>query len=109
MAVEGWADVSTVPVLDLARKFEDSGVAAIIYTDIDRDGAMEGPNVEATKRLADEVAIPVIASGGVSSMADLAELRQSIPQLNGVISGRAIYDGAIGVAAAVDMLRGEIG
>lgn len=105
VAVQGWADVSEVQVLDLARRFEDTGVAAIIYTDIDRDGAMQGPNIDATRMLAETVSIPVIASGGVSSMGDLRQLRDSIPSLEGIISGRAVYDGAIDVAAAVSLLR----
>jgi phosphoribosylformimino-5-aminoimidazole carboxamide ribotide isomerase len=107
VAVEGWADVSDMPVLDLARRFEDTGVAAIIYTDIDRDGAMQGPNVEATRILAETVSIPVIASGGVSSMDDLRQLRDNIPSLEGIISGRAVYDGALDVAEAVSFLRGD--
>ena len=107
VAVQGWADVSDMPVLDLAKRFEDTGVAAIIYTDIDRDGAMQGPNIEATRMLAETVSIPVIASGGVSSMDDLKQLRDSIPSLEGIISGRAVYDGAIDVADAVSLLRGE--
>lgn len=106
VAVEGWADVSEIRALDLAKRFEDTGVCAIIYTDIDRDGAMQGPNVEATKALAETVSIPVIASGGVSSMDDLATLRDGIPNLDGVISGRAVYDGLINVGAAVRLLRG---
>jgi len=104
VAVEGWADVSTVRALDLARRFEDTGVAAIIYTDIDRDGAMQGPNVEATGALAAAVSIPVIASGGVSGMDDLRSLRDGIPGLEGIISGRAVYDGRIDVAEAVRLL-----
>ncbi len=107
VAVEGWADVSEVTVLDLARRFEDTGVCAIIYTDIDRDGAMQGPNVDATRILAETVSIPVIASGGVSSMDDLRDLREGIANLNGVISGRAVYDGHIDVGDAVRLLKGE--
>ena len=90
---------------DLARSFEDAGVAAIIYTDIDRDGAMQGPNVEATAALARAVAIPVIASGGVSSMADLMALRDT-GVIAGAISGRALYDGALDLATAIAALRG---
>ncbi len=104
VAVEGWADVSEVRALDLARRFEDTGVAAIIYTDIDRDGAMQGPNVKATKEMAEHVSIPVIASGGVSSMDDLSALRDGIPNLEGIISGRAVYDGRINVVGAVRFL-----
>jgi tRNA-dihydrouridine synthase len=88
---------------DLARSFEDAGVAAIIYTDIDRDGAMQGPNIEATEALARAVTIPVIASGGVSRMEDLIALRDT-GVIAGAISGRALYDGAIDLAAA---LKGE--
>jgi phosphoribosylformimino-5-aminoimidazole carboxamide ribotide isomerase len=104
VAVEGWAETTDITALDLARKFEDAGVAAIIYTDIDRDGAMQGPNVEATAALAKAVSIPVIASGGVSSMADLTALKNCGARLNGVISGRALYDGRIDPAAAAALL-----
>ncbi len=105
VAVEGWAETSNVTALDLARRFEDAGVAAIIYTDIDRDGAMQGPNVAATAALANAVDIPVIASGGVSSMDDLRALKACGAPLNGAISGRALYDGAIDVAAAAALLK----
>ncbi len=104
VAVEGWAETTDVTALDLARQFEDAGVSAIIYTDIDRDGAMQGPNVEATAALAKAVSIPVIASGGVSSMDDLKALKSSGAPLDGVISGRALYDGRIEVAAATKFL-----
>ncbi|MDQ7079588.1 MAG: 1-(5-phosphoribosyl)-5-[(5-phosphoribosylamino)methylideneamino]imidazole-4-carboxamide isomerase [Paracoccaceae bacterium] len=106
VATKGWAEETDVDVTDLARSFEDAGVAAIIYTDIDRDGAMQGPNVEATAALANAVNIPVIASGGVSSMDDLQALRDCGAPLNGVISGRALYDGRIELAAAVELLKG---
>lgn len=106
VAVEGWAETTDVTALDLAKKFEDAGVAAIIYTDIDRDGAMQGPNVTATAALANTVSIPVIASGGVSSMADLEALKNCGAPLDGAISGRALYDGAIDVAEASEYLRG---
>jgi phosphoribosylformimino-5-aminoimidazole carboxamide ribotide isomerase len=106
VAVEGWAEVSAMTALDLARKFEDAGVAAIIYTDISRDGAMQGPNTEATVALARAVSIPIIASGGVSSMDDLKALKTAGGDLlEGVISGRAVYDGRIDPAAAVALLR----
>lgn len=104
VAVEGWAETSDLAVLDLARRFEDAGVAALIYTDIDRDGVLAGPNVAATRALAETIGIPVIASGGVSSLDDLRALKQ-IPQLDGVISGRALYDGRIDLAAAVALLK----
>ena len=105
VAVEGWAETTDVTALDLAKKFEDAGVAAIIYTDIDRDGAMQGPNVAATAALGNAVSIPVIASGGVSSMDDLKALKACGAPLNGAISGRALYDGAIDVAEAVEYLK----
>ena len=106
VATRGWAEETDVTVTDLARSFEDAGVAAIIYTDINRDGAMQGPNVEATAALARAVNIPVIASGGVSSLADLIALRDSGAALNGAISGRALYDGAIDLRAALAALKG---
>jgi len=106
VAVEGWAETSDVTALALARQFEDAGVSAIIYTDIDRDGAMQGPNVAATAALANAVSIPVIASGGVSSMDDLRALKACGAPLNGAISGRALYDGAIDVAEAARLLKG---
>ena len=106
VAVEGWAETTDTTALDLARKFEDAGVAAIIYTDIDRDGAMRGPNVTATAALANAVSIPVIASGGVSSIDDLKALKNCGAPLNGAISGRALYDGAIDVARAAAFLKG---
>ncbi|NOE25265.1 1-(5-phosphoribosyl)-5-[(5-phosphoribosylamino)methylideneamino]imidazole-4-carboxamide isomerase [Ruegeria sp. HKCCD6157] len=106
VATKGWAEETDVQVTDLARSFEDAGVAAIIYTDINRDGAMQGPNVEATAELARTVDIPVIASGGVSSIADLIALRDCGAALNGAISGRALYDGAIDLKEALTTLRG---
>ncbi|CAA7613463.1 1-(5-phosphoribosyl)-5-((5-phosphoribosylamino)methylideneamino) imidazole-4-carboxamide isomerase [Candidatus Terasakiella magnetica] len=104
VAVEGWAETSDITVLDLALKFEDAGVAAIIYTDIDRDGVLAGPNVAATAALAAAIKTPVIASGGVSSLDDLRALK-AYPKLEGVISGRAIYDGRIDVKAAIALLK----
>lgn len=106
VAVEGWAEVSELTALDLAKRFEDAGVAAIIFTDIGRDGVMQGPNLDATIELARAVSIPVIASGGVSSMADLEALKaQGAGLLEGVISGRAVYDGKIDLPAAVKLLK----
>lgn len=106
VAVEGWAEVSDMPALDLARKFEDVGVAAIIFTDIARDGLMQGPNIDATIDLARAISTPVIASGGVSSMDDLRALKaKGASVLEGVISGRAVYDGAIKVRDAVNLLK----
>ncbi|OWJ78882.1 1-(5-phosphoribosyl)-5-[(5-phosphoribosylamino)methylideneamino]imidazole-4-carboxamide isomerase [Haematobacter genomosp. 1] len=105
VATRGWAEETEVQATDLARSFEDAGVAAIIYTDIDRDGAMQGPNVAATAALALAVSIPVIASGGVSSLADLVALKGSGAPLNGAISGRALYDGAIDLGEALAVLK----
>ena len=105
VATKGWAEETDVDATDLAMQFEDAGVSAIIYTDINRDGAMQGPNVEATAALARAVSIPVIASGGVSSIADLIALRDCGADLNGAISGRALYDGAIDLAEALRTLR----
>lgn len=104
VATKGWATETDVMVTDLARSFEDAGVAAIIYTDILRDGAMGGPNIAATEALARAVSIPVIASGGVSSLADLIALRDT-GVISGAISGRALYDGAIDLAAALVAMR----
>jgi phosphoribosylformimino-5-aminoimidazole carboxamide ribotide isomerase len=106
VATKGWAEETDVMVTDLARSFEDAGVAAIIYTDINRDGAMQGPNIPATAALARAVEIPVIASGGVSSLADLVALRDCGAPLNGAISGRALYDGALDLRAALAELKG---
>jgi phosphoribosylformimino-5-aminoimidazole carboxamide ribotide isomerase len=106
VATRGWAEETDVEVTELARSFEDAGVAAIIYTDIMRDGAMKGPNIEATAALARAVAIPVIASGGVSSLDDLIALRDCGAALNGAISGRALYDGALDLGAALQALKG---
>ncbi|MBO9479165.1 1-(5-phosphoribosyl)-5-[(5-phosphoribosylamino)methylideneamino]imidazole-4-carboxamide isomerase [Shimia sp. R11_0] len=105
VATKGWAEETDVMVTDLAKSFEDAGVAAIIYTDIMRDGAMKGPNVEATAALAQAVSIPVIASGGVSSLEDLQALKDCGATLNGAISGRALYDGAIDLAEALALLK----
>lgn len=105
VAVEGWAETSQVTALDLALKFEDAGVAAIIYTDIDRDGALGGPNVEATAALAEAIGTPVIASGGVASLDDLKALKaRASSGISGVISGRALYDGRIDLAEALAVL-----
>lgn len=104
VATKGWAEETDVEVTDLARSFEDAGVAAIIYTDINRDGAMQGPNIEATAALARAVSIPVIASGGVSSLDDLIALRDCGAALDGAISGRALYDGALDLGEALKVL-----
>jgi phosphoribosylformimino-5-aminoimidazole carboxamide ribotide isomerase len=105
VATDGWAEVSTVNVVDLARQFADDGVEAIIYTDIARDGMMQGINLEATLRLARASSIPVIASGGVSRMEDIQELLKLARTdtgagIMGAITGRAIYEGALDLAAA---------
>jgi phosphoribosylformimino-5-aminoimidazole carboxamide ribotide isomerase len=106
VAVEGWARMSQMRALDLALRFEDAGVAAIIYTDIDRDGALGGVNVEATADLAFALTTPVIASGGVASLGDLHALKAvESTGIAGVICGRALYDGRIDPAAALALLR----
>lgn len=105
VATRGWAEETDIEVTELARQFEDAGVAALIYTDINRDGAMQGPNVEATAALSRAVSIPVIASGGVSSLDDLRALKASGAPLDGAISGRALYDGAIDLKEALDLLK----
>ncbi len=104
VATRGWAETTDVIATDLARRFEDAGVAALIYTDIDRDGAMGGPNIAATVALARAVGIPVIASGGVAAMADLLALRDT-GVIAGAISGRALYDGTIDLETALRALR----
>ncbi len=108
VATEGWAETSTLAARDLALRFEDAGVAAIIYTDIDRDGMLSGVNVEETIELARHLTTPVIASGGVSGLQDLVELRQAADgtMLQGVIVGRALYDGRVDPAAALMALSG---
>ena len=107
VAVEGWAKTSRVKALDLALRFEDCGVAAIVFTDIDRDGVMTGVNLESTVDLAFALTTPIIASGGVSSLSDLEEIkRHEGSGVEGVISGRALYDGRINVAAALKLMEG---
>lgn len=103
VATKGWAEKTDVMVTDLAKSFEDAGVTAIIYTDIMRDGAMGGPNIEATADLARAISIPIIASGGVSSLADLKALKAT-NVISGAISGRALYDGAIDLSEALKAL-----
>lgn len=105
VATRGWAEETDMDVIDLARQFEDAGVAAIIYTDINRDGAMQGPNVAATAALARAVQVPVIASGGVSRLDDLIALRDCGVALDGAISGRALYDGKLDLAEALAALK----
>ena len=106
VAVQGWAEATTIKAVELAKQFQDAGAAALIHTDIGRDGAMQGPNLDATLALADAVDMPVILSGGVSSMQDLEiALAQGAGKLEGVISGRAVYDGRIDPTKAVALLR----
>jgi phosphoribosylformimino-5-aminoimidazole carboxamide ribotide isomerase len=106
VAVEGWGETSSLTSLALARQFEDAGVAAIIFTDIDRDGILKGINFEATLALAHGISIPVIASGGLASMADIERLASpDCAVLQGAISGRALYDGRIDPAIALARLR----
>ncbi len=105
VAVEGWAEESELSVLDLAKRFEGAGVAAIIYTDIDRDGILTGINWQSTLELARSISIPVIASGGLASMEDIKRLTEDDAAiLNGAITGRALYDGRIDAKAALDLL-----
>ena len=109
VAVEGWAEASSLGVVELAKKFEGAGVAAIIYTDIDRDGVLAGINWDSTIDLAEAVSIPVIASGGLASLADI--VRMTMPdakKLEGAISGRALYDGRIDPAQALAILNGTL-
>ena len=106
VAVQGWAESSELAVLDIARRFEDAGVAAIVYTDIARDGMLKGLNIDATIALADAVSIPVIASGGLASLDDIrALLHPRAKKLAGAIAGRALYDGRLDAAAALKLLR----
>ena len=107
VAVEGWAESSELGVVDLARKFEDAGVAAIVYTDIDRDGVLKGLNMLATLKLAHAISIPVIASGGLASIEDVRKLMApEAAILDGAISGRAIYDGRLDPAEALALIAG---
>jgi len=104
VATEGWAQVSNVPVVDLARRFEDAGVASLLFTDIGRDGLLKGVNIEATIELARQVDIPVIASGGVKGLADIHVLSVNAHEgIEGVITGRALYEGRLDLAAAIAM------
>ena len=106
VAVEGWAATSELSALDIARRFEDAGVAAIIYTDIARDGMLKGLNLDATIALADAVSIPVIASGGLASLDDMKALLQPrAKKLEGAIAGRALYDGRLDAAEALKLIR----
>lgn len=105
VAVSGWGEVTDVAARDLARRFEDAGVATLIYTDIARDGTGLGLNIEETAAIADAVSIPVIASGGVGSLDDLRALKaRAHPNIAGVICGRALYDGRVDAAAALSLV-----
>jgi phosphoribosylformimino-5-aminoimidazole carboxamide ribotide isomerase len=107
VAVEGWAKTSALTAVDIARRFEDAGVAAIVYTDVNRDGMLGGLNLDATIALADAISVPVIASGGLASLADVhALLAPRAQKLAGAIAGRALYDGRLDAAAALALLRG---
>jgi phosphoribosylformimino-5-aminoimidazole carboxamide ribotide isomerase len=109
VAVEGWAETSELSIIELAKRFEGAGVAAIIYTDIDRDGVLAGINWESTIALAQATSIPVIASGGLASMADIERLTQpDCAVLEGAISGRALYDGRIDSREALALLRAAV-
>ena len=102
VATEGWAEVSDVPVVDLARRFEDAGVASLLFTDIGRDGLLKGANIDATLELARQVDIPVIASGGVKGLDDIHVLSLHAAEgIEGVITGRALYEGKLDLAAAI--------
>ncbi len=106
VAVQGWAEVTDVTAVGLAKKFEGYGVSAIIYTDISRDGMMQGPNIEATRALAEAISIPVIASGGVSTLRDIENLMGvESSGVTGVITGKAIYTGAIKLAEAIALTK----
>jgi phosphoribosylformimino-5-aminoimidazole carboxamide ribotide isomerase len=108
VAVQGWSEQSDISALELAKRFEDAGVAAIVFTDIGRDGVLGGPNVEATVALARAISIPVILSGGISSLDDLITVKRAGEGLiEGVVCGRAIYDGRIKVDEAVELLEGD--
>mgnify|MGYP001815222521 CR=1 FL=1 len=104
VATEGWAEISNVPVHDLARRFEDAGVASLLFTDIGRDGLLKGVNIDATIELAQRVDIPVIASGGVKGLDDIHVLSINAHEgIEGVITGRALYEGRLDLAAAIAM------
>ncbi len=109
VAVEGWAETSELSALDIARRFEDAGVAAIIYTDVARDGMLKGLNLDATVALAQAVSIPVIASGGFASLDDVrALLAARAKKLEGAIVGRALYDGRLDAAEALALMKGAV-
>ena len=105
VATAGWKNTSDIDALELAKKYEDCGVDAIIYTDIDRDGLMEGLNSSDTKRLSENVSIPVIGSGGINGPGNLESVKKAIPNLEGIIAGKALYTGALKVKDALKILK----
>jgi phosphoribosylformimino-5-aminoimidazole carboxamide ribotide isomerase len=106
VAIEGWATIAQMSAIDLGRRFEDAGVAAIVYTDISRDGVMKGLNIDATLALAEATSIAVIASGGLASLADVARLLEpDCARLAGAITGRALYDGRLDAGAALALIK----
>ena len=106
VATDGWAEVSDVSIVDMARRFEDAGVASLLFTDIGRDGMLKGVNIDATVGLARQVDIPVIASGGVKGLTDIDTLAQFAKDgIEGVITGRALYDGRLDLAAALRVAK----
>ncbi len=108
--MQGWAETSELTVLDIAKRFEDAGVAAIVYTDVSRDGMLKGINWDATIALAEAISIPVIASGGLASMDDVRKLTEPrAHKLEGAITGRALYDGRLDGAEALALLRAARG
>ncbi len=110
VAVEGWAETSELSALEIARRFEDAGVSAIIYTDVSRDGMLQGLNLDATIALAEQISIPVIASGGLASLDDIkALLAPRAKKLAGAIAGRALYDGRLDTAEALKLIRAARG
>jgi len=104
VAVEGWATDSDMPGVELAKRFEGAGVAAIIYTDIRRDGLLKGVNVESTAEMANAVSIPVLASGGLNSVADIRALKK-YPSIGGAVVGRALYDGTLDPKDAIEAAK----
>jgi phosphoribosylformimino-5-aminoimidazole carboxamide ribotide isomerase len=110
VAIEGWAETSEITALELARRFEDAGVAAIIHTDIARDGVLEGLNLDATKEIAGAVTIPVITSGGLASLDDIRRLLDpAYEKLDGAIAGRALYDGRLDAQEALALIAARYG
>jgi phosphoribosylformimino-5-aminoimidazole carboxamide ribotide isomerase len=106
VAIEGWTETTGVKAIDLARQFEDCGVAAINFTDIHRDGMQTGPNIEATRRLAEAISIPVVASGGVSTIQDIKNLMPlEAVGVVGIITGRALYSGSLSLKAAIELSK----